>query len=38
MPEIIPQVVSGEVAPPPVGVAALRRWRDRWIPLDIANG
>jgi arsenite-transporting ATPase len=38
LPGTIPQLVSGDMAPPPVGVAALRRWRERWIPLHSANG
>jgi arsenite-transporting ATPase len=38
LPPAIPQLVSGDMSPPPVGVAALRRWRDRWIPLSPANG
>ena len=38
LPEAIPQLVSGEIAPPPVGPEALRRWRDGWIPLPTADG
>jgi arsenite-transporting ATPase len=38
LPQTIPQLVSGELAPPPVGPEALRRWRDGWIPLSPANG
>jgi arsenite-transporting ATPase len=33
-----PQLVSAEVVPPPVGVAALRRWREDWIPLNRTDG
>ncbi len=33
----VPQLVSAEVSPPPVGVEALRRWRDGWIPLHPAD-
>lgn len=32
------QFVSAEMVPPPVGVAALRRWRDDWIPLAPTHG
>jgi arsenite-transporting ATPase len=33
----VPQLVSAEVIPPPVGVDALRRWRASWIPLHPAD-
>jgi arsenite-transporting ATPase len=36
--DAIPQLVSAEVVPPPVGVDALRAWRDAWIPLHPAHG
>ena len=38
LPTPIPQLVSGEVAPPPVGITALRRWREGWLTLDTADG
>ena len=38
LPDAIPQLVSGEMAPPPVGPDALRRWRDEWIPLSTGDG
>ena len=38
LPDAIPQLVSGEMAPPPVGPDALRRWRDGWIPLSPGDG
>ncbi len=38
MPGDAPQLVSVEVMPPPVGIAALRQWRSGWTPLNRTDG
>ena len=38
MPGDAPQFVSASISPPPTGVAALRRWRDSWVPLAAHDG
>ena len=38
MPGDAPQFVSAALAPPPTGVAALRRWRASWTPLSAVDG
>ncbi len=38
MPQDAPQFVSAAIMPPPTGVAALRRWRESWVPLTAVDG
>jgi hypothetical protein len=38
MPDDAPQFVSTAITPPPVGVAALRRWRHSWTSLTATDG